>query len=324
MMPLTLGDLVSIRSWWDKLSSLGPAFGYFPNASKTWLVTKDSLLDKAKEIFLDTEVRITSQGRPHLGAPLGSQEFIEQFIADKVERWIDELSLLVDIAKNQPHAAFAAFVHGYVHKFNYLCRTVPNIDHALQPLEDQIRSHLIPAITGQSPPNDSIHDLLSLPARLGGIGLVNPTTSSCSQHQASIGISPPLKEQILAQNNYYSMDCIDSQVEAKVEAQKRQRNSAKDLATTLRASSSHSLQRAMDLAQEKDASSWLTTLPLEEFGFNLHKGAFSDAIALRYSWQPSRCPSSCACGFNFSVEHVLSCPKGGFATMRSETSLLSC
>ena len=112
------------------------------------------------------------------------------------------------------------------------------------------------------------------------------------------------------------MECIDAQVEAKAEAQKRQRNHAKDSATALKASSSHSLQRAMDLAQEKGASSWLTTLPLEEFGFTLHKTAFSDAIALRYGWQPSRCPSSCACGSNFSVEHALSCPKGGFPIVR--------
>ena len=76
---------------------------------------------------------------------------------------------------------------------------------------------------------------------------------------------------------------------------------------------SNTLQRAMDLAQEKGASSWLTTLPLEEFGFTLHKGAFCDAIALRYGWQPS---SSCACGANFSVEHALSCPKGGFPIVR--------
>ena len=72
------------------------------------------------------------------------------------------------------------------------------------------------------------------------------------------------------------------------------------------------LQRAMDLAQEKGASSWLTSLPLEEFGFTLHKGAFKDTTALRYGWLPSLIPSTCACGSNFSVEHVLLCPKGGF------------
>ena len=34
------GGLASVRSWWDKLSTIGPAFGYYANASKTWLVTK--------------------------------------------------------------------------------------------------------------------------------------------------------------------------------------------------------------------------------------------------------------------------------------------
>ena len=71
----------------------------------------------------------------------------------------------------------------------------------------------------------------------------------------------------------------------------------------------------VDLAQEKGASSWLASLILEEFGFTLHKGAFRDAVVLRYGLQPSYSPSSCACGSNFSVEHALSCPKGGFPTI---------
>ena len=77
------GNLLSIRSWWDNVVSHGPAFGYYANGSKTWLVTKESHLDKAREIFLDTQVRITSKGRPLLGAPLGSKEFIDHFISEK-------------------------------------------------------------------------------------------------------------------------------------------------------------------------------------------------------------------------------------------------
>ena len=40
------------------------------------------------------------------------------------------------------------------------------------------------------------------------------------------------------------------------------------------------------------------------------------ALALRYDWTPSHLPSSCACGTCFSVEHALSCPKGGFPSLR--------
>ena len=72
----------------------------------------------------------------------------------------------------------------------------------------------------------------------------------------------------------------------------------------------------MKLAQEKGASSWLTTLPLEEYGFSLHKSAFRDAVALRYNWSLERVPTSCSCGSSFSIEHALSCTKGGYPSIR--------
>ncbi len=76
------------------------------------------------------------------------------------------------------------------------------------------------------------------------------------------------------------------------------------------------LRRAVDLASEKGASSWLTPLPRGEFGFILHKGTCRYALALRYGWLPSHTPTHCDCGSNFSIDHCLSCPKGGFPSLR--------
>ena len=76
------------------------------------------------------------------------------------------------------------------------------------------------------------------------------------------------------------------------------------------------LSRAMELASEKGASSWLTALPLVKYGFVLHKGAFRDALCLRYGWQPQHLPSHCSCGQLFSVSHALMCPTGGYPTLR--------
>ena len=76
------------------------------------------------------------------------------------------------------------------------------------------------------------------------------------------------------------------------------------------------LQHAVELASVKRASNWLTTLPLNEHGFALHKSSFQDALALRYGWPPLRTPTLCACGASFSVDHVLSCPKGGLPSLR--------
>ena len=59
-------------------------------------------------------------------------------------------------------------------------------------------------------------------------------------------------------------------------------------------------KRNVDLAKEKGASSWMSVLPLEDHGFSLHKGAFHDAIHLRYGWKLSNTPTKCTCGSAFS------------------------
>ncbi len=84
----------------------------------------------------------------------------------------------------------------------------------------------------------------------------------------------------------------------------------------IRARMSVEQQRANEICCETGASSWLTTLPLEDKGFTLTKREFWDAVCLRYGWPIRRLPSKCACGAVFDVTHALSCKKGGFVTQR--------
>ena len=74
--------------------------------------------------------------------------------------------------------------------------------------------------------------------------------------------------------------------------------------------------RAVIAAEEKGASTWLTALPLADFGFSLSKSEFRDALHLRYCWTPPRLPASCECGQAFTVEHTLSCSHGGYLGLR--------
>ena len=261
-------------------------------------------------------MNITSQGRPYLGAALGSDEFCDKFVAEKVAEWQDELFQLAEVATTQPQATYAAFIHGFIHKFTYISRTMSNKDHLLQPLEDTIRTKLIPAWTGKAPPTDTERELFALPARLGGLGIVIPTSRSSQEYSASVSISAPLSHLIISQQSDYTFEVIEAQIHAKQAVQRERLKDCNTSASQIKSRLCDSLKHAIDLAQEKGASAWLTSLPLKEHGFTLHKAAFRDALALRYGWLPSKCPTSCACGTLFSVEHSLSCPKGGFPSIR--------
>ena len=275
-----------------------------------------SPINKLKKMFNDTDVRITSRGRPYLGTPLGPEEFTEEFVTKKVQEWSEQLLELANIATTQPHATFTAFEHGYVHKFTYLSRVTPSINLLLQPLEDIIQSRLIPAWTGRAPPNAIERDLFTLPVRFGGLGIVNIPSCSSSEFSNSVKISSPLTDLILKKSSNYPWDALEAQLSAKQAVRSERQEASKSAMNALSTSLNDSQRYAMALAQEKGASTWLTSLPLEEFGFSLHKGAFRDALALRYGWLPSNTPTNCECGTSFSVEHALSCPKGGFPSIR--------
>ena len=45
------GKLTMLKSWWDDLLQLGPAFGYFVNAKKSWLVTKQEHENPLSKVF---------------------------------------------------------------------------------------------------------------------------------------------------------------------------------------------------------------------------------------------------------------------------------
>ena len=70
-----VGKLRNIVTWWNKLNTFGAKMGYFPKASRSWLIAKPEKYETAKGIFRDTNLNITSKGKKHLGAVVGTEEF---------------------------------------------------------------------------------------------------------------------------------------------------------------------------------------------------------------------------------------------------------
>ena len=114
--------LVGLKNWWNNMTKIGSEHGYLPNASKTWLIVKEERLEEAKQLFQDTEVKISYDGKSHLGSAIGSRTFVESFVKEKVCKWKKKLEQLSDIVITQPHEADNAFTHGIKSKWIYLAR----------------------------------------------------------------------------------------------------------------------------------------------------------------------------------------------------------
>ena len=308
-------SIEDLRKFWDSLNQHGDNYGYHPNSTKTHLVVKPDHEAKARALFADTGVNITTDGKRHLGAAIGSKAFTTQYVSEKVNSWCDEINQLAHIAITQPHSAYCAYTHGLSSKWTFLTRTIPDISELLQPLEDSIHNHLIPAITGRPPCSQIERDLIALPIRLGGLGIINPVSSAESSFKASSNLTAPLVAAIATQdlNHHLSRSATK---EIKISIHKNNRQIQKHTAEHVYNQLTPQLKRSVDLAKERGSSSWLSVLPLDDHGFSLHKGDFRDALCLRYGWSLPHTPAKCNCGSPFSVDHAMICPMGGFPTIR--------
>ena len=165
------GKIEGIRSHWELLQQVGPLYGYFPKSSKFYLVIKEEYLENATETFRESEVKIATEVKKHLGAAIGSKDFKVSYVKSLVVNWIEQLNLLSKIAKSEPQSAYSAFVGGFKGKLPYYMRTIPCIKDYLMPLEEVIRFKFIPSVTGGHICSNDERVLLSLPARFGGLGI---------------------------------------------------------------------------------------------------------------------------------------------------------
>ena len=191
-------SLERLRRWWDLLKEIGPFYGYYPNGAKTHVLAKPEHTEAAKEIVKGTGITVSSEGKRYLGGAMGTTSFLHQYVERKVNGWVKEIEKLSKFTRTQPHAAYAACTHGLSSRVNYLLRVTDlkalSSPDLLQPLETAIQSHFIPALTGQTPPGKLVREMLALPARLGGLGLINPVAIAQEQHASSQLISAPLVE----------------------------------------------------------------------------------------------------------------------------------
>ena len=87
---------------------------------------------------------------------------------------------------------------GLKHRWKYFLRTLQDIEDLLIPLERAVADMLIPSITGHTCTLEE-RDLLALPVRMGGLGLINHSQVATFEYEASVKVTKPLIQQIVSQ-----------------------------------------------------------------------------------------------------------------------------
>ena len=242
----------------------------------------------------------------------------QAYVQELVEDWMEQLDVLISIARSEPQAAYIAFTAGFRHKMTYYIRTIPDIAAKLRPLDDKVKNEFIPTITEGHRCKPSERTLLSLPVRLGGMGIPIFSEICDIEYNNSIKATKQLTRNINNQVHEYNINRdLEKEIEMRIKGERKERQ--EKLLAEVRASMTQEELRANDIAQMKGASSWLSALPLEAEDYNLSKWEFFDAIQLRYWWEMKRLPINCVCKVEeFTPDHAMQCMNGGFVHKRHD------
>ena len=273
------------------------------------------MLEQAKNVFKDNSINITTSGKRHLGAAIGSKDYKNIYIDEKVSEWCRNITKLSNIANSQPHAAYAAFIHGEQHKYTYFLRTIGEIDTNLKPLDDVINNKFIPSLFGREI-SENERDIIALPVKQGGIGIRKVSERTNIAYEASKKITTPLVDEIIKQSN--TLPEKGKVIQTKTTTIKAIKLEEAKQAEELKMKQTTEMQRTLEQNSQPGASSWLSALPLQDHNFNLNKGEFHDSLCLRYNTKPKNLPTRCPCGSPFDVTHALNCHKGGFVNARHD------
>jgi len=322
LQPWYAGDLAMmgagkrIARVFQLLMEKGPSD--FPEPAKSYHICPKEEEAEARAAFEEAGITVNfCRGKRYVGGYVGSEAMLEHWMDPKVKKWVAGFEILARIASRFPQTAYAGLVSSLQAELQYLC-VVPGAEQFFGPIESAICEKFIPALLQVSEPVDeALCQLLSHGVKSGGIAIRNPVISAPLLHQCSVDACAIL------------IKALQDGGGLKAEAHKTVVKAAGNEARTARLKEeqvnldgmkgSGRRKVAKRLERMGETGAWLSVIPNRFDGTELSREEFQDNLALRYGLRPRGLPERCdGCNEPFTVEHGLSCKKGGFVGQRHD------
>ena len=223
------------------------------------------------------------------------------------------------MAQRYPQTAYAGFTQSLQSEWQYISRCVAGVEEFLQPVEDAIREYFLPAILQERADNidDEFRTLLGHGVKQGGINVRNPTLTASRLFESSEAACAALVGCLLSDEALDLRAHAQCVRQASTETRKLRVEEESEFVKGLAAGAPKGLKRR--LARVGKVGAWKTVTPSRLNGTLLLREEFFDNMRLSYGMRPHDLCERCdGCGAGFSVEHALSCKKGGLVCQRHD------
>ena len=313
------GRASEVARVFQRLCKKGPSVGYFPAPAKSWVICPKRAEAPAKTIMDAAGLPVKwSRGQRYVGGFIGSEKMNRRWLEPMVQKWVEGVDKLAKVARRYPQSAYAGLVNCLQAEWQYLCRVEPGVGQHLAPVEAALREKFIPALLGTDDPiNDEFHLLLAQGVKQGGLAIRDPVGAANRLHRASTEATGVLVTSLL-EHTTLDIEAHAGCVRQAGAAARRERvEDGKKVVEAMSLRQGPKVKKRLDRMEETGA--WLAVIPDRFSGTALSLQEWHDNLSLRYGKTPRGLPRKCdGCGAGFTVEHGLSCKKGGLVSIRHD------
>ena len=310
------GKFDDIKAMFEELQKIGPAFGYFPEPTKSILVVPPAMVERATEYFRDHHFKITTGSR-YLGGFIGSRSSCEEYVRKKVMSWETSVKDLSQAGEHYPQTTYAGLQKCLQNEWQFLHRVIPGIGDLFVPVEEALTKHFFPALAGKVDLSETPRELFALPVKFAGIAIPNPVTSAETNYKDSTLVCSHLIRALRGQEVFNPSKHMETRTAVIHICKDRKADEYESKYTEL--SSEWDVLKKRTITRGKETGTWLTLQPTFVNGTELSSHEWRDSFLLRYSLSPLGLPLKCdGCGDDFSINHALKCKYGGLIILRHD------
>ena len=165
----------------------GPDRGYFPErANSLFILDTPGKEEAARREFERERLDLDFvSGSRYLGAYIGLQEELEEWVKPQVEAWAHGVRALSKIARRHPQSAYAGLGMSLRLEWQYLQRTVPKVGTLMGPIEEALREKFLPTLFGGEEIDANFLQILGHSIKHGDLGIPDPRLSVESAYNIS-------------------------------------------------------------------------------------------------------------------------------------------
>ena len=200
------GKFAHICTIFIKLMRWGHDFGYFPEPTKSILVTSPKNVERAKEVFGGLGFQVKT-GNCYLGSFIGELDACDEWIQEKINDWAWAMKELAAMAMAFPQLAYAGMQKSLQHEWQFIQCIVPDIGEKFEAVKVLLHKHFLPVLFKESLEEDDPRlSLASLPVKKAGLALPNLVATANSNYKASLIVCGHLTQAICGKHEFSSAD----------------------------------------------------------------------------------------------------------------------